>query len=214
MRLLPLRLATAALLVLATTAHASDDNPRKTLAWDCERLQVVTSQLSFEEISLFLPEQTVKLLLVQSASGAKYQGEGVMFWTKGAEQALLEHAGEAYRCSVDAARSVWEDAKLRGVDFRGVGNEPGWLLEIEPERLVFVYDYGTRRVEVPRPDPATDRDADRTVYATEAEAWPFTITLSGEECRDVMSGEAFETTVQVVWGPRTFDGCGRSLHQE
>jgi len=212
MRLLPLRLAAAALLVLTGAAHASDDKPRKTLAWDCERVQIVTSQVSVEEISLFLPEQTLTLPLVPSASGAKYQHADVLFWTKGAEQALLEYEGEAYRCGVDAARSVWEDAKLRGVDFRGVGNEPGWLLEIDPERLVFVYDYGTRRVEVPRPEPTTDDAAARSVYTTEAEAWPFTVTLSGEECHDVMSGEAFETTVQVVWGPRTFDGCGRSLH--
>lgn len=210
--MLPLRLATAALLALAAAAHAGDVESRKTLAWDCERLQIVTSRETFEAISLFLPEETVKLPVVPSASGAKYQREGVMFWTRGSEQALLEHGGEVYRCSVDAARSVWEDAKLRGVDFRGVGNEPGWMLEIQPERLVFVYDYGTRRVEVPRPDPTTDADASRTVYATEAEAWPFTIALSGGECRDVMSGEVFETTVQVVWGPRTFDGCGRSLH--
>jgi membrane-bound inhibitor of C-type lysozyme len=210
--MLPLCRAAAAFLVLATAAHAADGTPRKNLAWDCERLQVVTSQETVEAIWLFLPEQTVKLPLVASASGAKYQGEGVMFWTKGTEQALLEHAGEAHLCSVDAARSVWEDAKLRGVDFRGVGNEPGWVLEIEPERLVFLYDYGTRRVEVPRPDPTTDGEAARTVYATEAEAWPFTITLSGEACRDVMSGEAFETTVEVIWGPQRFDGCGRSLH--
>lgn len=39
-------------------------------------------------------------------------------------------------CKNNRAEAIWEDAKLRGVDFRAVGNEPGWHLELTAgERL-------------------------------------------------------------------------------
>jgi hypothetical protein len=43
------------------------------------------------------------------------------------------------------------DARARGALFRGLGQEPGWHLEIHPERIVMVYQYGERRVVVPNP---------------------------------------------------------------
>jgi putative lipoprotein len=206
-------LVLAVLLRIGSPAAADDRAPeRENLAWDCERLEVVTSREGVESLRLFLPDRTLKLPLVPSASGERYQGEGVMFWTKGGDQALLERDGEVFRCSVDGRRTVWEDARLRGVDFRAVGNEPGWLLEIGPERMVFLYDYATRRAEAARPEPVVDAEAGRTVYATEVDAWPFTVTLLGKPCRDTMSDEAFETTVTVEWGPNRYLGCGRSLH--
>ncbi len=33
-------------------------------------------------------------------------------------------------CTYDRRASIWEHAKLSGVDFRAVGNEPGWVLEV------------------------------------------------------------------------------------
>ncbi|HEX7072166.1 MAG TPA: hypothetical protein VF190_15240, partial [Rhodothermales bacterium] len=42
---------------------------------------------------------------------------------------------------------VWDEARARGVDFRAVGQEPGWLLEIaDGDSLRFLYDYGTSEV--------------------------------------------------------------------
>jgi hypothetical protein len=43
----------------------------------------------------------------------------------------------------------WVDARARGALFRGLGQEPGWHLEIHPERIVMVYQYGERRVVTP-----------------------------------------------------------------
>ena len=57
---------------------------------------------------------------------------------------MLEVDGETIRgCTEDRYESIWEDAKLSGVDFRAVGNEPGWVLEIrDSESIRFEYDYG------------------------------------------------------------------------
>jgi len=38
---------------------------------------------------------------------------------------------------------VWQQAKLRGVSFRAIGQEPGWLLEItDSSEILLVTDYG------------------------------------------------------------------------
>lgn len=59
----------------------------------------------------------------------------------------------------------WEEAKRRGVDFRAVGDEPGWWLEIERgERIEFVTDYGATRVYTPGPEPRIDPQARGTPY--------------------------------------------------
>ena len=74
MRSIPQALA---LLLLALPAAADDAPPereRKHLAWDCERLDVVTSQETVERLRVFLPDRTVELPLVPSGSGARYQG--------------------------------------------------------------------------------------------------------------------------------------------
>ncbi len=181
-------------------------------AWDCEDLRVVSKNEGHEKLWLFLPDRTLELPLVQSGSGAKYTDDDVVFWLKGEEQALFIDGERMRRCGVDRRASVWEDAKLRGLDFRAVGNEPGWLLELGPEKLVFVYDYGTRRVEAPRPDAQNDSEARRSVFSTKVEKLPFELVLEGRPCEDVMSGESFPVRVEIDWGDRHYVGCGRGLH--
>ncbi|MEM9303574.1 MAG: hypothetical protein AAGE01_15760 [Pseudomonadota bacterium] len=112
-------------------------------------------------------------------------------------------------CRYDHHRSIWEGAKLRGVSFRAVGQEPGWLLEIRNgERIDFSFDYGQRTLRV----PATEPDDDTSTRTSRFVSWPLEITIEGRPCGDAMSGEAFDTTVVVRLAERTFQGCGRPLH--
>ena len=169
------------------------------------------------EIAVWLPPQFSRPYLVlgqtRAASGARYEGDGVLLWTHGAE-ALLEVDGVRQKpCRENRRRSIWEHAKLSGVDFRAVGNEPGWTLELrEGRQMRFIYDYGQSEVTTPCPDPVTDLAARRTVYATTDDEHQLTVTLSGEPCADTMSGEQFSTTVMVSLDGRMFHGCGRPLH--
>jgi uncharacterized membrane protein len=112
-------------------------------------------------------------------------------------------------CHNDRRRAIWEKAKLDGVDFRAIGNEPGWVLEIQQRsRVVLVTDNGAKRVELPLPPPREDRDARTTRW----KAGELQIEAIGRPCNDSMSGEAFESEVIVTWQGRTLRGCGRALH--
>ncbi len=49
-----------------------------------------------------------------------------------------------------AKNNDWHAAKLRGVAFRAIGQEPGWLLEIKNgEEILIVTDYGKNKNSFP-----------------------------------------------------------------
>jgi len=159
---------------------------------------------------VFLPGRTVHVDRMRSASGAKYEGEGVVWWIKGRE-AMLETAGITATCTQNDSATPWVDAKLRGADFRAVGNEPGWHLEIHGDAgITLVTGYGTRTVRVPPVAPR--EEAARTVYHAETEAHDLTVELRPGPCFDDMSGARYATKVTVTVDGQTLRGCGRALH--
>jgi len=94
-----------------------------------------------------------------AASGAHYAAGNVSVWNKGRE-ATLDLEGRVSRCVENRPRSILEDARDRGVELRGTGNEPGWVLELFTDRMVFIDAYGTRRVATRgRPGRAARRQA-------------------------------------------------------
>ena len=65
----------------------------------------------------------------------------------------------------DAIDNVWHQAKLRGVAFRAVGQEPGWLLEISNgEGIFLVTDYGSTRASMPYVEPVVHQEERRTQF--------------------------------------------------
>lgn len=190
----------------------------RTFAFDCEDAEGGSFSFTMKtgpgEAALWLPERFGERYLVlgqvRAASGVRYEGDGVVLWTKG-DEALLEVDGERFEgCTLDSQRSVWEHARRSGVDFRAIGQEPGWHLEIrDGDRITFVYDYGQQEAVAPAPAPT--RTGNRTVYRAETQAHDLTVTITDEPCTDAMSGEAFEASVTVELDGETFRGCGRLL---
>lgn len=153
--------------------------------------------------------QTVALMPVRAASGARYTGSDgagtVDVWNQG-QKARLQIGDAVYEsCVQDRDRDAWQDAQRSGIDFRGVGQEPGWLLEIDRnDRIRFVL--GDAETVVPTPKPKTEGRV--TTYRAEAYGQPFTITLTHEACTDAMSGEPYAAIVHIESGGETYDGCG------
>lgn len=106
--------------------------------------------------------------------------------------------------------NVWHQAKLRGVAFRAVGQEPGWLLEItNGEEILLVTDYGQNRNKYPYVEPVEYKAERRTQFVLER--YGVTVEIRGERCTDVMSGEAFEVSVAIIMKEGRLEGCGRAL---
>jgi putative lipoprotein len=105
----------------------------------------------------------------------------------------------------------WEGARAAGVDFRAVGQEPGWIIDIyTANRIVALLDYGESLIEFPRPEPAYPVEGS-TSYQTQADGHTLSVIIRRSPCQDAMSGEAYPATVDVVIDGRTLNGCGRSV---
>jgi uncharacterized membrane protein len=115
-------------------------------------------------------------------------------------------------CKNNPRAAVWEEAKLRGVDYRALGQEPGWQLEISSRGFLLVTGYGEDRVEFPYVEPQVNQAERTTRYTSQLNGEAIDITIKGEECSDSMSGETFSSKVEVSWRGETLRGCGRALH--
>ncbi|MEQ1617759.1 MAG: hypothetical protein ABL883_05395 [Terricaulis sp.] len=110
-----------------------------------------------------------------------------------------------------AAMPSWENARAAGVDFRAVGSEPGWMLDIyQQHRMVMIWDYGEASAEFPLVEPTTSQEG-ATRYDARAGGHTVAITIRRFPCSDPMSGEHFPASVEAVIDGRTLTGCGRSV---
>jgi putative lipoprotein len=179
-------------------------------AYDCDGLAVVVRP-GADELMLILPDRSILLPQVEAASGAKYAEGSDGFWGKGIDSAILTLEGEETRCRLDRRETPWVDARARGAVFRGLGQEPGWALEIHPERIVMVYQYGERRVVVPNPGQLAAEDQRVRRWHATTEAHELQVTVEDRACTDIMSGDVHPAKVAVVLDGRNYHGCGRDL---
>lgn len=83
-----------------------------------------------------------------------------------------------------------------------LGTEPGWTLEITPERLNYNGDYGETKIAVPNPGARPSFNGER--YVTQR----LTVDVTHGECSDGMSDRRYRDTVTVTADGKTVKGCG------
>lgn len=156
-----------------------------------------------------LPEAELVLPRAVSASGARYAADGYELHTRRAE-AVFTTPDTSYRdCTERDRHSVWEDARGRGVSFRAVGQEPGWLLEVSESGLIVETDYGTDRHEAQ--EYVRENDSEGFTLRAVGTSADIRVEATEEQCVDTMSGERFEARVRLIVENRELDGCGRHL---
>jgi len=180
--------------------------------WECDRDVTLVMQNLLEEksVGLQIHGETHKLPQVVAADGAKYSDGDFTFWTKGDTATFQRGTGPEVACREVRAKSLVEDARARGVLYRGRGNEPGWTLEVGPDdRLQFVTMFGEQKFEFAG---ATVKNVDgTTVYAAQAGDDAIKVSVKQEACKDDMSGEPFDHSMVVEHGGRTLRGCAVAL---
>ena len=187
-----------------------DDRPMgKTMVYECGDVEFIT-RVGPGEMALWFEDRYLILSQVRAASGSKYQEGDVIFWSKG-EEVTLEAAGVRYSsCQLNNARAPWEDARRRGVEFRAIGNEPGWHMEVRGQQnLLFVGDYGATRIMFT--DIETTEDREQLHYMAQEGDNSINVTVTETFCTDTMKGEEFPYTVLVQLNGRGYRGCGRVL---
>ena len=163
-------------------------------------------------VSLSIGGEALTLPQAVSGSGARYADEqGNEFWNKGSNATLTRTGKPAVECAQTALTSPWDDAKARGVAFRGIGQEPGWFVEVdqgEAPALRATLDNGSREVQVAQAQALADNAgfAGKTADGVAVE-----LQIKREPCTDAMSGEAFAASAQLKVADQAYTGCGRFL---
>lgn len=185
----------------------------KTFVFECRDDYQFVASVEQEKVWLFLPGQSIALPVVASAVGSKFQADDWLLSVDG-DEATLQFGENSYAgCVNNRQLAIWEDAKLRGVDFRAVGNEPGWWLEISQQnRLYFSYDYGQQELTVEVSGPVEYPALRQSHYRGETGQGAVRVVLEGAVCQDSMADESYETRVRITLGERLFQGCGKALH--
>jgi putative lipoprotein len=128
-----------------------------------------------------------------------------------AAEAPAAEASAANQQSNLARMPSWEAARAAGVDFRAVGQEPGWMIDIYTRGIIqFVWDYGESYAAFAVAEPTYPQEGS-TRYQAHSDGRSLVVTIRRAPCEDSMSGEDFPASVEVVIDGRTLSGCGRSL---
>jgi uncharacterized membrane protein len=182
----------------------------QTFVFACRDSLEFVARTDNKEAWLFLPSGTIQLSYTGPGS---YRNDQTHFQIDG-QEASLENSGVKHLgCKNDRRQAIWEHAKLNGADYRAVGNEPGWNLEIRnQESIILITDYGSTRHEFRLPKAEIDKTSRMTRYQTKESDHELSLIISGEPCLDSMSGEKFSSKAIVVLDGKTLQGCGRALH--
>jgi heat shock protein HslJ len=107
--------------------------------------------------------------------------------------------------------SSLQEARARGVDFRAIGQEPGWVVELkEDDQITALLDYGATSLVLPTPRVDTAEDGTVT-YDTSTDTDHLLLSIRDKICIDSMSGEAHPSTVQLIVNDKSYQGCGNWL---
>lgn len=204
--------------IQGTEIHSElQDNQAITFVYDCDEYSF-TARIEGQQVWLFLPGKTINLPNVVSASGAKYSDGGTVFWNKGEEALLILGKNslgsmKQRNCINNRKKAIWEHAKLNGVDFKAVGNEPGWYLEIsQGKQILLVTDYGENRFVFSTSESEIDSQVHLTTYWANQDGNQLLITIEGRSCHDTMSGDVYASRVKVTINQKSYQGCGAALH--
>lgn len=101
-----------------------------------------------------------------------------------------------------------QDARARGIDFRAIGQEPGWVAEVtDGGKITAVLDYGASTMELPTPSTETAEDG-TVIYDASTDTDHLIIRIKRKVCIDSMSGESHSSTVELLVNDKPYQGCG------
>ena len=158
-----------------------------------------------ERGTLHLPSGPVEV----RGDGSVWRGGGWEIGIAGERATVSGNGRVRTNCLNDRLESVWQDARLRGVEFRAAGNEPGWYLELDSSgSAVLVTAYGADRHVFPT---VRKEGEPLSSLAAEESGRNLRASIDVEPCFDAMSGERYPLSVSVDLDGQVLRGCGAML---
>src|SRR5262245_10273923 len=178
-----------------------------TRVYRCEDGYRFVARFEPERVWLFLGQQTLSLPQIPSTSGVHFT-DGRVTFREQANQASTEAPGQSHTgCANQPAAVPWEEARLRGVDFRATGQDSAWTLEIDDGSGIV---FGGVQIRLAFPAGATGTSGSDVIEQSSA-GHSIRIERTAGECLDRTTGEKLDTVVRVVVDGTEYKGCGRRL---
>ena len=198
--------------IISASSFQPVQAPVRTHVYECSGGYSFTVRIESEKARLLLPDRTISLPRVQSDSGLKFSDGSGTLQIEG-DEVSLELGDEIYRGRQSRpTQAVREAAQLRGGDFRAVGDEPGWSLDIaHGGSILFINNYGEDQHVFTTPEPVINQQFGTRIYLVQDADHTMTIILRDQQCNDDMSGEPFDTAVTLVFDGKRLKGCGKAL---
>ena len=199
------------LLVFVMSLSLSAETKVKSIfVYNCSDNYKFVAEIQKDEAWLFLPSKTVKAKRDKSASGEKYSIGNIVYWSKGYE-ATLDDGEKRYQCKNDGIAATFERAKLSGVAFRAIGNEPGWILEVTSDReVLFLTNLGQDKTHFEVTEKFSDYSS--TEYEMHSNHNVLHVRIENRRCQDTMVERTYESTVYINFDGVNMIGCGKALY--
>ena len=196
----------ARLIFLALLFMTVEASEKKVFVYHCNDNYTFSAEVSEDNAWLFLPKETLEL----SRAGNHYKNAKTLFSNKGWD-ANLSLRDKQYHCKNDGIAATWEKAKLKGVAFRAVGNEPGWILEIYSDEKV---DFWTANGQDKTGFKIIEQHSNitSTEYKMASKYNTLFVRIEARNCQDTMVQRSYESTVYINFDGSELRGCGQALY--
>jgi putative lipoprotein len=195
-----------ALAIAATTPRGVPAQAR-TLVYDCQNLATVTLRVYPDSVEVRAPGESAITLPLAGSNPVRYANETTTLSGLNESVRIDGPLGHLV-CRSAPAEVPWAEARLRGIDFRAVGDAPDWTLDIdEGARVEFVANHGaTRLVGVPA---QSQTSAQRMTVTATSGGHALQVAIERRTCTN-SAGTTTQATIVTLDGT-TYAGCGRAL---
>jgi len=202
-------LALVAASCLPRTRPATDLPVDETWVYSCPGNYQFSARVMNEVVSLRLPTRTTAIPRAGASTGTRYSTSG-MELTRSAEGATLRIDGATHAdCTGQRAATAWDEARLLGADFRAIGNEPAWSLEVDDGRTLRFLIEGSSEIHAPISEPV--RTGATTSYRATSEGHTIEVTIDAQPCANPRLGEGLTHIITLAVDGFPYAGCGRML---
>ena len=211
-----LRSTAVALVVLVgipSLAGAQQPSPKDgdVLVYYCHNLSMLTVRVRPKGVEVTTADRTVELAENSPPSPVRFSAGGVMLSGLG-ELIRFEDPGAVLWCRIEPVEVPWQEAKLRGVDFRAAGDPP-WTLEIKNGRAAeFTSGQGSARIVIAFPAASLAAKGETMTMSTASGSHSLSLLAERRLCH--YAGSTMTLSVTVTLDGRAYKGCGRVLGSE
>lgn len=204
--------ACAAPTLPAAPRSASPTAPAPLLArvWLCSDRRTVTLYPKGNTAELLDRNCQMPLERVPAASGTRWENQAALFHDRGADAILQRKPGPELSCREIVLMSQIEDARIRGVAYRGHGVDGNWHIDVGPGVPLTLVRAGAAPMVFSRPTSVADPNTNTTLYSARQGDSNLTLKLTDVKCRD-KAGNTLPGSADLVLDGVTLEGCGVPL---